>query len=67
MILTIYMKSGNAIKLTGIDEYKIENRGNEIVGVTLKQKPKILGIFPRDKLLVKTIAMDQIEAVTCDA
>lgn len=67
MKLTIYMKSGNAIKLSGIEEYKIENKGNEIVGLTLKQKRRIFGVVPTNTLLVKTISLDQIEAITCSA
>ena len=65
MKLKIYMKSGNIIKLYGVEEYKIENIGNEIVGITLKQKHRIFGVILADKLLVKTIALDQVEAVTC--
>jgi hypothetical protein len=64
MKLKIYMKSGNVIALSGIEEYKIENTGNEITSLEITQKHKIFGVFPSTRLLVKTIALDQIEAVT---
>lgn len=61
MNLTIYMKSGNAIKLTGVKDYKIENIGNNITGITLTQDLH-WWLFSR-RLLVKTINLSQIEAV----
>lgn len=64
MKMTIYMKSGNTIHLKNIKDYTIGNTGNEITKIELTQKDKFLGIFKYKKLLIKTIAMDQIEAVT---
>lgn len=64
MKLTIYMKSGNAIVTTGVKEYEIENKGNEIVGLKLVYLPElVLKATFRKKLLVKTVDLSQIEAV----
>ena len=60
MTLRIYMKSGNCIVLPHVKEYKITNRGDEIIGVELKRR----GIWSGENLLVKTIALSQIEAIT---
>jgi hypothetical protein len=59
MKLVIYMKSGNQIKIRGIRGYKIENRGDEIVGVTIERWWWARG----QRLLVKTLALSQVEAV----
>lgn len=58
MKLTIYMKSGNVITLRNIKEYEIGNRGDEVVHFKITT-----GLFCSKRLLVKTIALNQIEAV----
>jgi hypothetical protein len=58
MILEIFMRSGNKIVIDGVSEYKIKNSGDEITGLTLTQDEHATRL-----LLVKTIALSQIEAV----
>ena len=60
MILTFYMKSGNRIRVRGVKEYTINNAGNEIIGLSLKYYWFRFG----KRLLVKTMDLSQIEAVT---
>lgn len=64
MMLRIYLKSGNVLRLSGILEYKIENSGNEITSIQLKQERRFLRWIQRETLLVQTIDMRQIEAIT---
>lgn len=59
MKLKIYLKSGNSILLDNVKEYEIKNKGNIIVGMSIVTKSK-----PKQKLLVKTIDLSSIEAVT---
>lgn len=61
MNLTIYMKSGNAIKITRVKAYTFKNTGNGIFEIVLEQDLS-WWLFPR-RLLVKTIDLSQIEAV----
>ena len=56
--LNVYMKSGNVIVLDGIKDYEIKNQGDDIVGF------KIEWHKPKHQLLVKTLDLLQIEAVT---
>lgn len=56
--LQILFKSGNAIVIDKVAEYKFDYRENEITGVALRQTPKA-----KNRLLVGTIALDQIESV----
>ena len=60
MHMTIFMKSGNQIELPGVKEYEIGNQGDVIV------KLKIVWSWWKTgpRLLVKTIALSQIEAIT---
>ena len=55
--LQFFMRSGNQFILDGVESYEIENRGDEIFRLHLKQKGS------RNRLLVKTIALAQIEAI----
>lgn len=59
MKLVIYMKSGNKITVRGVAKYEIQNRGDNIVGVMIEKRWWWLG----SGLLVKTLALSQIEAV----
>ena len=59
MTLKIYMKSGNVITWRHVKSYEIKNQGDAIVGITINGR-QILSYQP----LIKTIALDQIEAVT---
>lgn len=62
MKLNIYMKSGNIITVGGVKEYKVINKGDEIIHLTIEQRPYMK--FFADKLLVNSINLSQIEAVT---
>lgn len=61
MRLTIYMKSGNRIRLTGVKSYTAKNMGNEIVSLRIAYHR--WKISPR--LLIQSIDLSQIEAMTC--
>ena len=58
--MKLYMKSGNVIEFI-VSDWKFENTDDRIVGIVVEQ-PK-LGM-PR--LLVKTLDLSQIEAVTVE-
>jgi hypothetical protein len=61
--LTIYLKSGNTIRLSFIKEWTIRTSGNTVTHLEIKR----LGIFdwlPTKKLLVASIDLSQIEAIT---
>jgi hypothetical protein len=61
--LTIYLKSGNTIRLPFIKEWTIRTSGNKVTHLEIKR----LGIFdwlPTRKLLVTSIDLSQIEAIT---
>lgn len=60
MKLTIYLKSGNKIVLPFIKDYNIRNSGDEIISLEIVRH----SFWPGQKLLVKTIALSQIEAIT---
>ncbi len=63
--LTIYLKSGNTIRLSFIKEWTIRTSGNTVTHLEIKIKR--LGIFdwlPTKKLLVASIDLSQIEAIT---
>ena len=59
MKLTIYLKSGNTVVVRGIKTYEIKNRGDDIVGVSYDRR----WWAKRGGLLLKTLALSQIEAV----
>jgi len=62
MKLNIYMKSGNKITMGNVKNYEIGNSGNEITKIFIER-----GSFwggGGERLLVKTIDLSQIEAVT---
>jgi hypothetical protein len=62
MILRIYMKSGNVLRLPNITEYEVETKGDNIVGLKIERKDTWWG--SGEKLLVSSINLSQIEAVT---
>lgn len=57
--LTIYLRSGSEIVLDRVTEWTIKNQGNEIVSISLTQSR-----WAKRKLLVKTIDLSQIVAIT---
>lgn len=61
MKLTLYMKSGNKIVQRGVKAYEVRFRGNEITQLMIKLRWLRIG----PTLLVGSVALDQIEAVTC--
>ena len=60
MKLTIYMKSGNKIVLRFIKAYQVQKVENRIVGLTITRTQ----FWPGQRLMVKTIDLSQIEAIT---
>lgn len=60
MKLTIYLKSGNKIILPFVKDYKIQTRGDEIIGLEIVRR----NIWPGQRLLVSSIALSQVEAIT---
>lgn len=64
MVLNIYMKSGNRLRLRGVKEWKFNTRGNEVVGITIERSRFATWFGTGERLIVSTIDMSQIEAVT---
>lgn len=63
MIVTIYMKSGNKIRVRLVKDWKVDYRGNEITGLTVQRKwlARWIGV---ERLIVPTVDLSQIEAIT---
>lgn len=63
MIINVYMKSGNRLRLRGVKSWKVDSRGNEVVGlsITPSRFAKWWGV---EQAIVSTIDLSQIEAVT---
>lgn len=64
VILNIYMKSGNRLRLRGVKNWKFDTRGNEVVGITIERSRFAKWFGAGERLIVSTIDMSQIEAVT---
>lgn len=60
MKLSIYMKSGNVIRIRNVKNYEFKMNGNNVSSLRIDTGMKIFG-GPR--LLVQTIDLSQIEAV----
>ncbi len=58
MQLKIYMKSGNVLKLPGVKDWEAKWRSDEITYLRVIYK-----WWAREKLLVGTINLSQIEAI----
>lgn len=63
MKLTIYMKSGNVIKLDKVEDWNFKYSGDEITSLSIKQSSKFW-FKPKNKLLVESINLSQIECIT---
>ena len=59
MKLVIYMKSGNRITVRGVKGYEVQNLGDEIRSITIQKS----WWSRRSGLLIKTLALSQIEAI----
>lgn len=59
MKLSLYMKSGNVIQVSGIKDWKIEYRGNEVTSISIKYGWWKIG--PR--LVLGSLDLSQIEAM----
>ncbi len=57
------MKSGNKIVVPYISDWKVNSKGNQVVGLSITYS-RLANILPSQKLLVSTIDLSQIEAVT---
>lgn len=61
--LTIYMKSGNKIKLRHVSNWEAKVTGNTITSLSITRTPW-LDWLPKEKLVVGSIDLSQIEAIT---
>lgn len=61
--LTIYMKSGNKIKLRHIGNWEAEIQGNTVTSLSISRTPW-LDWLRKEKLVVGSIDLSQIEAIT---
>ena len=65
--LTIYMKSGNRIKLRHITNWKIESKGNLVCSlfITRQEHSWLSALLGRtERLILTSIDLSQIEAIT---
>ena len=60
MKLNIYMKSGNVIRLRGILEWKTTTNDVGVSSLYIKRRKWVFG----EKLVISTIDLAQIEAIT---
>lgn len=60
--LTIYMRSGNVIKVRGLKDWTIEAQGNTVTKVSLKRS-KLAGFLGIPILVLSAVDLSQIEAV----
>lgn len=58
MTLHIYMKSGNIITCNWVKDWKLRYQGNEILALSIKYR-----WFAKPKLIIASLALDQIEAI----
>lgn len=61
--LTLYMKSGNKIRLRHVSEWEAKVKGNSITSLSIT-RTKWLDWLPKEKLVVGSIDLSQIEAIT---
>ena len=61
MRITIYMRSGNQIKLDNISDVKVEKKGNTIVSLKISSEDRQCG---DEILFITSIDLTQIEAIT---
>lgn len=61
MKVTVYMKSGNQLVQRAVRDYSVKNIGDEITGLEIK-----LHWWGKRTLLVGTVALSQIEAVSVE-
>lgn len=64
MKLNIYMKSGNVIPIHGVKEWKINTKGNSVTTLSIEYTWFAMRVYSKERLLVMTIDLSQIEAVT---
>lgn len=59
MKLKIHMKSGKTLVQRGVKEYNFKYTSNEVIGINIELK-----WWAKFSVLVGTLALDQIEAIT---
>lgn len=64
MKLNIYMKSGNVIPVHGVKEWKVNTIGNSVTTLSIKYTWFAIRVYSRERLLVGSIDLSQIEAIT---
>lgn len=63
MILNLYMKSGNKIRLPAVKNYNFKMQGNNVVSLSIELMSEV---FDGEKLLGGTVDLSQIEALTTE-
>lgn len=61
MKLNIFMKSGNKIEVYGVKKWEIKYSGDSITGLSITYR---LFSLKSDRLIIGSIALSQIEAIT---
>jgi hypothetical protein len=61
--LTIYLRSGNQLRLPHIQDWKIRTTGGKITYLSIT-KGWLANLLPHPKLVVESIDLSQIEAIT---
>lgn len=64
MKLNIYMKSGNVITTHGVKAWEVKERADAIVSLTIKYSWFANHVYCREQLIITSIALGQIEAIT---
>lgn len=62
-VLTIYMKSGNKIRLPFVQAWNFKASGNDLTYLEITTSWLAM-LLPGNRLIVSTIDMRQVEAVT---
>lgn len=61
--ITLFMKSGNRIKLHGIKEVEVKTEGNLVTQLRI-ERHKLARILRLERVMVTSIDLSQIEAIT---
>jgi len=64
MKLNIYMKSGNVIHIHGVKSWDANKTGDRVSFLKITYTWFALHVYCKERLLVKSINLSQIEAIT---
>ena len=59
MELKLYLKSGNSITTDKVSEWNVKCNGNEVVSLSVSYKES-----PKERLIMTSLDLSQIEAIT---